>query len=739
MLDSPRFRYRDHGDYAEATEREFFSLAEIVGLLRRYVWTILGCLAVALALAIAYLVTAPPVYTARAQLLIDPQSSEVLRQQTGQTDNSLDTAAVESQIAVLRSEKIATAVLNDLGSSNEQAPKPSFRFSPGRVIALLRSLVQDGGKPAPADPDVAARERRQQAINAFEASLDVRRIGLSYAIDISFSAHDPAAAARAANATADAYIRDQVEARAQAARAGGAWLESRITQLRNQMDAAGRAVQEFKASHNLVDIGDRGLLSDQQLAQFNTELITARAKTADAKARLDRINAILKLDIPDAGVVEMLANQTVISLRARYLDAASKLTEAEARYGKGEPPVVNLQREMAADLKGIHAELQRIGATYQSDYEVAKEREATLTRGLDKLIATAAESKRSGITAAQLETTAQTYRKIYESFLQAYTESVQRQSFPVSDARVITQASTPTQKSSPRTGLILAFAVLLGTVAGVGIAILRQGLDRSIRTASQVRDEVGLACLGLLPTIVSSGGRRWLRRHAVVGEPFEEVLNRPYSSFSESLKTVKASVSIIGDTTALGCLGVTSALHGEGKSTVAVNLARLLAGSGVKTLLIDADIRTAQASAALAPKAKAGLLEAIAGVRPVRNLITHDLGLDVLPMVRTAETTSAGDLLASRSARTLLEDLRQSYEAIVVDMPPAMDALALAPAMNAVLMVAEWGKTPNNVMMETLHALRTVQAHLLGAVITKVGRRGGQREDAKGSLAAALS
>ncbi|HVV94034.1 MAG TPA: polysaccharide biosynthesis tyrosine autokinase [Hyphomicrobiales bacterium] len=734
MLEHPRFRYREHGDYVEPAadrEREFFSLAEIAGLLRRYAWTIVGCIAIGLVLALAYLATARPVYTARAQIIIDPQSSELLRQQTGQTDVSLDTAAVESQIAVLRSEKIAIAVLADLGDRGEfnVVPPPSLvarvkMAVGGFATALLQKLHLKPLPPAP-DPVAAAQAlanaKRQYAIDAFEASLDVRRVGLSYAMDIFFSAHDPSAAALAANATADAYIRDQVEARAQAARAGGVWLESRIAQLRDQMDAALRAVQEYKAAHGLVDTGDHGLLADQQVAQLNSELIAARAKTAEAQARLDRIRAILSADLPDAGVAEMLGNVTITNLRGRYLDAAAKLADAETRYGSDEPPVVGLKREMAADVAAIHAELGRIGATYQSDYDIAKGREAKLTADLARLIAIQTDTKRAAITVAQLATTAQTYQRIYESFLQAYTESVQRQSFPVSDARVITQASTPIAKSRPRTGLILTFALLLGALAGIGIAIVRQGLDRSLRTAAQIRDEVGLDCLGLLPAIAPSGGGR--RRRAVVAAPFDEVLIRPYSSFSDSLKTVRTAVAIAGDVT---LLGVTSALHGEGKSTVAANLARLMAGGGAKVLLIDADIRSAALTAALAPAASAGLLEAIAGARPVASLIVADptSKLDVLPMVGHGGI-AAGDLLASKRLRALFETLRGSYDAIVVDLPPAMDALGLVASLDAVVMAVEWGKTPANVLMEALHALRTAQARLLGAVVTKVARPSG--------------
>jgi succinoglycan biosynthesis transport protein ExoP len=747
MLEYPRHRYREHGDYAEPpAEREFFSLAEIAALLRRYAGTIVGCLAVALTLAVIYLATARPVYTARAQIIIDPQSSEVLRQQTGQNDVSLDTAAVESQIAVLRSEKIAISVLADLGSRSEFTQAPPTGFGPSAVIAAVKSLVSRAMRrlglappaPDPAAPAAAAENaRRQYAINAFESSLDVRRVGLSYAIDIFFSAHDPAAAALAANATADAYIRDQVEARAQAARAGGAWLESRITQLRNQMDAAGRAVEEFKAAHGLVDTGDRSLLSDQQVAQLNSQLIAARGKTADARARLDRIHAVLASGVPDAGVVEMLGNPTITALRGHYNDAAVKLADAEARYGADAPPVVSLQQQMAADLTAIRAELTRIGATYQSDYDVAKSREATLATDLAGLIKVATVSKRAGITVSQLETTAQTYRKIYESFLQAYTESVQRQSFPVSDARVITQASRPTGKSRPRTGLILAFALLAGACVGVGTAIARQGLDRSVRTAAQIRDEIGLDCLGLLPAIAAAGGKRRLRRRAPAA-PFDEVLIRPYSRFSDSLKTVRTSVSLAGD---VAVLGVTSALHAEGKSTIAVNLGRLMAGAGSRTLLIDADFRSAAVSAALAPRAAAGLLEAIAGSRPVQSLIVTDPGskLDLLPIVGPGKIATAGDLLASKRLRTLLETLRASYDMIIIDLPPAMDTLGVVAGLDAVLMVVEWGKTPANVMMEALYALRTVQARLLGAVITKVVRQPGYFDRKPAAPATALA
>lgn len=611
-----------------APERSFISHNDIARFVKRYFWTIALSILAMLSLAILYLLTTVPIYTAHAQILIDPKIPQALRQQTGETVFALDGAQVESEIAVLRSEKIASSLIEQLNllddpeftgedADSASAPPP----------AEPAAAKKDGAstEPAKKSPDKFVIARRAMA--QFANNLDVRRSGLSYAIDVSFSSRDPDKAARIANATAETYIRDQLTTRAQAAAQGSEWLEGRIDQIRKQMNEAARRVQEFRAKRDY------------------------------------RLPAVRDRDGPR--------------------DAPSR-GAAAAETGKAEAEPVKIN------------------------------------------------------TLEELESTAATYRKIYESFLQAYTESVQRQSYPVSNARVITLATRPLSKSYPRTTLVLAFAMVVGGLAGTGISLIRHSLDRSVRQGRQIRDEIGVECLGQVPRLgmmVSEPFLLRLERFAwsLVRKPkqpsplsgYREVLDAPFSRFSDGLRAVKASVALASKTRPMRCIGITSALPREGKSTVASNFAALYSVAGTKTLLIDADVRNPSLSRDLAPHATSGLVDILAdGSEPEKSIVRIDGGgLDLLPASNERQVLDSGALLGSREFKQLLTDLLKTYDMIVVDMPPIeplVDGLALSSQLDGVIILAEWGETPLPLLADTVHALRKSHAKILGAVLTKV-------------------
>lgn len=328
---------------SHAGDAPIVSAAQLVEFLREYRKTILTSIAVPVLLALTYIIQAEPIFTARTQMLLDPETPQPLSQPAA-VNAVYDSPQIESQVAVINSEKIALTVAESL--------------------ELLKD-EEFGGYEVEEGDSAAQYERAQHVVEGLARSLDVRRVGVSYAIDISFSSADPQKAARVANAFADAFIQDQLAARAAAVRVGSEWLEQRIELIRKQMNASALRVQEFKAKRDYRILG-RG--------------------------------------VPNAGAENTAGTALLL-----------------------DPPP-------AAD---------------------------------DKAVPVAPEVQ----SLEELEATAQTYRRIYESYLQAYTESVQRQSFPLANARIITPATTPLSKSWPRTGLLLALALMLGTLAGFAIAL----------------------------------------------------------------------------------------------------------------------------------------------------------------------------------------------------------------------------------------------------------------------------
>ncbi|UCI21310.1 ATPase [Mesorhizobium sp. B2-1-8] len=585
--------------------QEFIGFADITGFSRRYLGTIIACLGAALLVAWFYNSTTDPVFTASAQILIEPKVPQHL-QEGGEVNLSLDTAQVESQIAVMQSEKIAAMVIEQLKLVEDpkfnrpHAPILPEAFRKIKMVladalgaqksARLTSLWEYFGLGMPEPPtSLTDYQKFRHTMSSFRDGLDIRRVGVSYAIDISFTSVDPEGASNIANATADAFVHEQIETKADAAREGGAWLEKRLQQLRAQMNAAMAKAQEFRSRHD-YSVGNESQNED--------------ANTADG------VNAVPTLE--------------------------------------------------------------------------------------------------------ELEVTAETYQKMYESFLQAYTNSVSQQSYPVADARVITAATAPLYPSAPRPKLILAFAAIAGLIVGIGISFVRHTLDWTVRSPRHIRENLGIECVGELPLT----SKRMESGHV------DEVKRHPYSRYSQCLRKARAEISLAETNHQVKFLGLTAVSNGSPKSSVASNLATLYSMSGLKTLVIDADVRRSVTTIRL-------LGRSVAYDRlcqdPIRLSIVRAPGRS-FDLLRSS-VVEGTDLLMPRNMEAFLSEVTAfaladhelgAYDVVIVDLPTlasGADELIVGSVLDGVVIVAEWGKTHSETLRDLVRALQASRAHVLGVLL----------------------
>ena len=358
--------------YDNGVAPRHFDLVDLYAFLKSNRRVLAAWVIVALTVALVYAFTATPLYTATVDLTINSKKIQLFKnneQVVG--DNTMDSSQVESEVQVLGSESIAVAVIDDLKLTND----PEFIGTGNGPIVGLLSAIFGMDEDARSLSDF---QRKRIAIRVLRGNLSVRRIGLTYVLEISYRSPDPAKAAQIANAFADAYINDQLNTKYQAARRASIWLQERIAELRNQSNVAARSVQDYKEKNNIVDTGNHGLLSDLQVQETNTQMIAAQAATAEAKARLDRIEEVLKSPAPGEAlgtVTDTLKNEVITKLRQRYLDDSEHVAKFTAMMGPNHLAVVNLKNEMALLQASMVDELQRIAQTYKSDYEIAKARE----------------------------------------------------------------------------------------------------------------------------------------------------------------------------------------------------------------------------------------------------------------------------------------------------------------------------------------------------------------------------
>ena len=296
-------------------------------------------------------------------------------------------------------------------------------------------------------------------------------------------------------------------------------------------------------------------------------------------------------------------------------------------------------------------------------------------------------------------------------------ENQQQESFPVSNARVIAPATTPLVPSYPRTRLILALALLLGNAAGIALALVGHTLDRSLRTERQVRYDLGINCLGSVPRLRSG-------RETAPAGGYNPVIDAPFSEYVDALRCIKVSIDAAYRQHRSWHLGLVSVDRTEGKTALAIGLADLFAAAGSRTLLVDANLREPALSRQLAPGARAGILNALLEPQDEPAILSDPkTNVYFLPAGDAVPVPNSADLLASSAASELMSQLRERFDAILVDLPSLArtpDARVIGEALDGCILVVQWGTTSVEVLRNALTRIEAAQIRMFGVVITDV-------------------
>jgi polysaccharide biosynthesis transport protein len=700
------------------------SLLEIRDFLVRQWRLIAIATSLSLVVGITYLALAPRKYTAAADMLIDTKRLTFTQSELATENRIVEDASVESEVETTKSERVAGVVANRFHLITD----PEFIGAGESLKQRILSLFE---LAAPA-PEPSQEDLLRGVIGTLRTNLNVTRVGRSYIEQIAYTSLDPDKAAKIANAFADAYIENQLEAKFEATHRASIWLEQRIGELRKQASDAYKEVQDFKSQNGII-IGVEGkLASEVELDQLGVALAKARAETSQAKAKLDRIEHVLaqrpdprkeSFDIPDPIVTDALSNPVITKLRQQFLDDQNKESEWSARYGVDHQAARNLRAEMAALQRAIWDEISRIAESYKSEVQIAKAQEDSIEKRMTDVFQQSATTRQSQVRLRELETAANTYRNIYETFLSRFTQSVQQQSFPSTEARVVTYATRPVGPSSPKKSLTLALATLCGLGLGLALAIVRERMSRQIHTRAQLENLLDTSCLAVLPAF---GGKRpalekpGSPRNSAALKHISSVA--PFSATAEALRYIKVAIDLHPKSGNL--VGIVSALPGEGKTTVSAGLANFLAKSGNRTLLIDADLRNPSMSQTLGYVGVPGLLDMVADQKSFEDVVITDSEhkFDFLPASTRTRASNSSDILTSPTMKNLLKTAKSNYEYVLVDLPPILpvvDVKAAAHLFDAFLLVVEWGATSTDEVIKAMAASPILSERLLGAVLNK--------------------
>lgn len=665
-----------------------------------------------------------PLYTAKTYLMIDSRQSQVVDIEQVLSGLAGDSESIRSEVKVITSRGLATKVIAKLGLMNDPEFNSALKPRPGNIAFLNPfSYLPDEWKAAlfgenTDDSEAARREStRIRTINAFLSRLKVEPEGRSRIIEVAFSSESADKAAQIANAVSELYLVEQLEVKFDATRRATEWLNTRVEDLRAKVEASEQAVEVFRKQSGLVQ-GKGTSLASQQISELNTQLILSNSKRVEAEARLRQVENLLNSVGGAESAAEVLSSTLIQRLREQEAEVQRKKAELDTEYGPRHPRMVNVNAEIDDLQNKIRQEVAKIVTGLRNEVGVSRAREDSLASGLERLKVEVSALNSSEVRLRALEREANANRSLFESFLGRLKETTSQTDVQQADARIISPADTPQSPAFPKKRIIMLVVFIGALVIGVALAALIEHLDHGFRSADELEKIAGVSALGLIPAVnAKTIGKLTLPDY---------IVQKPRSTFAESLRTVHTGILLSNVDNPPKVILVTSSVPGEGKSTISMSLARVLARTGKSVALVDADLRRPTIADSMGLKQKPGLVDVLSGQVTLEDALQADkvVGLDIL--TAGSHGPSPIDLLGSDLMKRLLQRLTAEHDVVIIDSAPVLavsDSRVLARMADTTLFVVRWAHTRRETALSGLKQMAGTHSNLAGVVLTQVNVR----------------
>lgn len=636
----------------------------------------------------------PTRYTSEAIIALDVRKLQALPTESVVSPLPQESPVLRTELDIIGSQSMAERVLSSLQNDNP-ASSPQGKYNHLSDDPFLNR----------SDPQIS------KMVNELMTNVRVMNDGRSYTIYISYSAGDPAYAAKVANAFGEAYIDYQIDLQTTATRRVSDWLGDRLGNLRTKLEESERQAQEFREKSGLIDTGGIPLLS-QRLSGLNTELTLLQTKLAGANARLATALEVQQRG-NGLGLTEVLSSPAIQLLRAeqaRVVRAIGEIDESGARMNSQLP---QLQSQLASLDKQVGLEISQVIASLRNEIEVNDKQQREVESNFKAVQRAISETNMAVVQSAQFDREAAANRSIYETYLARYKQTIEQEGIATAEARIISRAMPSARQTSPDKSLWGLMAVLLGCGTGIAAALILHMTDASVGSISALQQRTGLAVIGKIPRI-----------------PVAEFRNSPgvfsggaadfYSAFADlqtyiQLEEDKARV-----------IAFTSSTDREGKTFVVANLARSLALSGVKLVVIDANLRNPALGMEFDIQPSRHLARAISREISFDEVIQHDHSSSVDVIVAQADDSPPNLVLGNKRFAALMSELRQRYELVLIDAPSVsydLDLLRIATLSDTTILVVRQEIANRAGIQNAVTKLHTAGKHITGMVLNGVRRQ----------------
>ena len=682
-------------------------------ILRKHQWLILSFLLAVVTIVTIATFRMKPVYVASAKIEIDREGSNILPfQGTDSYDLMMDLDNyIETQSRILTSETLALQTVRRTGFGVD----PSF-MSESRSDAIATGSL--------------ANQKLPPEVGAFLGSLGVRRIPNTRLLEVSFESTDPQTASRMLNEHLNNYIEQNYKARYEATTAASKFLEQELDELSVKVRRSEDARIAYERNNQIwtVDESKTNNVTTQRLGDLNKELTDAQSDSLKKQALYEYAKA------GDVDAVPAIRDNSVLQdMQKKRADLSVQYTDAVNQYGPNFPKVQRLQAQIKEMDDQMMRERKGIAGQLESDYREAKQHEELLSRALDQQKAEVASMSEKMIEYNVLKREAETNKSLYDSLQTKLKEAQISSGLKSSNIRIMDPAMVPTTPARPAKTRNIALAIIVGLVGGIGLALLREYLDNTVKTPDDVETLARLPSLAVVPAFgdgVGANKRAGVLKGASSNGHEKRIelvaQHLPKSQMSEAFRALRTALLLSQPERPPQVILVTSALPREGKTTAAANLAVTLAQLGDKTVLVDADLRKPGVGRLLnlGTGKYAGLSSYLAGVSSLDLVTVPHPQIPNLAAIPTGPLPpNPADLLSSHKLSEAIAELRSKYKFVVIDSPPIMaatDAVVLSVQTDGVLLVVRSGETPKEAFTRTRDLLTSVKCHLLGVVLNAV-------------------
>jgi polysaccharide biosynthesis transport protein len=680
-------------------------------ILRKHLWLIVSFMLTVVTIVAIANFRMKPVYVATARIEIDRENANLLPFQGADSyDYTVDfDNYVETQSKILTSETLALQTIRNSGLSD----RPEFSGPGGPSEAVASGSLTNQIRP--------------QELGLFLGSLSVKRVPNSRLMDVSFESTDPRLAARIANAHIATYVEQNYRSKYESTTQASNWLADQLSELKVKVQKSEDARIAYERQNQIWALDDKQNITTQRLSDINRQLTEAQSE----RMKKESLYQFAKSGNLDA-VPQVQANTTLTELLKKRSDTSAEYANALTQYGPNFPKVLRLQAQLKEIDENIQGEKREILDALDSDYREARQRETLLTDALDQAKAEANQMAEKLVEYNILKREAEGNKALYEGLTTKMKETAISAGLRSSNIRIVDPAMVPTLPARPAKAKNVTLAFLVGLVGGIGLALLREYLDNTVKSPDDIETLARLPSLAVVPRFSgSSGGHRRGFLPGFSGNGHEKRMelvaqHLPKSQISEAFRALRTSILLSQADHPPQVILVTSALPREGKTTAAANLAVTLAQLGDSTVLVDADLRKPGIGRLLnlGPGKYAGLSSYLAGASSLDLVSVPHPSIPNLVAIPTGPLPpNPADLLSSHRLAEGIAELRTKFKFIVMDSPPVMaatDAVIVSVHADGVLLVVRSGETPKAAFARTRDLLNNVKCRVLGVVLNAV-------------------